>query len=480
MDTFTNLVENKKSAPKALKVRKIYINEDPNVEEIEPCPKCWSQNRQSNVRYMFVSMQEAIFKCEASNCMFPFRDFKYKNYSEQTVYYYQPVVEETPLALTSLTPPQENVATCSKDAQLCKDFNLHFISPERTHSATTRSANSNDLNIFDSPSLSYSNLAEGFDTGFIDDILNELGEVSSPEKKPVIMSPLRPATQEKEATKSNRQLKRCLQMFEETKISDCKTDGIFKVPPLPGTDVCTSPSKLKSKKSFTQKRHSHFRRTNHSSFTSEKYLKKNRLKPLQFLESLNNIRQAEDIRKKTKESTHMPGIQRLSNQKVARMLDFIERSMKNKAPTPESVTRPQMDLVANFVIPEQSPPTRKRRESKRLSLSETVLQDTQFEYSSTDDELLRSPSKLTQMNDPIKEDPREESQPVTDEMRLPSFAELVHFVHPEQLPCGKLGTYASAVTGVRSAGCSPTRVEQWEVTPPRRIHSMESLSSLLE
>ncbi|XP_058463930.1 uncharacterized protein LOC131438129 [Malaya genurostris] len=477
MDVFTSLIENKTSAQKTLKVRKIYINEDPNVEKSETCPKCLSQNRQSSVRYMFINMKEAIFKCEAVNCMFPFRNFKYKNYIEQSVYYYQSDADEKLPDLTSFDSPVNS--TSDKSAQLCKAFDMHFISPDRNHSSTSSPAknlDSSDLNIFDSPSLSYSKLAEGFDTGFIDDILSDLGESSASEKTPILVNPLRPSAEEQVTSKSNRQLKRCLQMFQENRISDCKTDGIFKIPALPNPDGPVSPLKLKFKKSSPHKRNSFVRRSNLSKLTSEKILKKNHMKPLQFLESLNNIRQPEDTRKISKESSLMPGIQSLGNQKVARMLDFIERSMKNRTPTSETITTQHNYITPKLAVTVQNPPVRKRKDSKKLSLSETVLQDTRFVYGSNDESFKSSTSNEASKD----EKPQQNAQLESEEPSLPSFEELVHFVHPDKLPFAKIDSYASAVTGVRSVCCSPTRIEQWETTPPRRIHSMESLSNLLE
>ncbi|XP_055537675.1 uncharacterized protein LOC129725647 isoform X2 [Wyeomyia smithii] len=474
MDLFASLIANKCSAPKTLKVRKVY-------EKSESCPKCWSQNRQSSVRYMYINMQEAIYKCEAAGCMYPFRDFKYKNYVEQTVYYYQAADEE--ISIPDFSSLAVNEATTPKDVDQAKtsqtgDFKLTFESPERFSSQNaftpfTSTPGQSDLNIFDSPSLSYKNLAEGFDTGFIDDILNDLGE-PSPEKKQINTLPLEPVTH-LEVNKTKRQLKRCLQMFQEDKAGIAKPDNeLFKVPPLPGSENANS-HKVKVKKVSPSKRHKSNRRTNYSTFpTAERLLKKNRMQPLQFLETLNSIRTNSEGSQQmdNQSSTQLPANKKLgNNQKVARMLDFIERSMKNRAPIVEPVIINSTDLVLKRVKRK----SRKKKELKRRSLSQAVLQDSQFEYSSSEEDHSSS-SAVSSDND--------STQCSDEEPFLPSFRELVHSIHPCQSTAGtgaggKMIT-ASSTTGFRSAGCSPTRIDPWEATPPRRIQSMESLSSLLE
>ncbi|XP_053688465.1 uncharacterized protein LOC128737784 [Sabethes cyaneus] len=474
MDLFASLVENKSLAPKTLKVRKVYVNEDPKEEKSEPCPRCWSQNRQSNVRYMFINMQEAIYKCEAANCMYPFHDFKYKNYLDQTVYYYRAVDEEI-LALSHFGSLLSNEASSSSDmdhsiGSPTTEFKLDFQSPDRDASA--KIPGQSELNIFDSPSLSFKNLAEGFDTGFIDDILNDLGE-ASPEKKPTVNSSPAQSVVQLGVNKSNRQLKRCLEMFHEDKFNTAKHDSeLFKVPPVPGLETSNS-HKVKLKKGSPSKRVKSNRRTSQSSSPSaERILKKSRMKPLQFLETLNSIRTvSEESQQQDVSVSAQPTNKKLgNNQKVAKMLDFIERSMKKRAPIVEPVVSNTLDPLLNRTMRKTS----KKKELKKRSLSEAVLHDSQFEYSSSEEEQGLSSFSIGSTS----------TQCTDDELSLPSFEELVHSIHPSQNNTTKESTDETANvnsgTGFRSAGCSPTRIEPWEAIPPRRIQSMESLCSLLE
>lgn len=53
------------------------------------CPGCSERNRKSGFRYFFVNEHEAIYKCESSDCLFPFREFIFKNFTDNTVYRYQ-------------------------------------------------------------------------------------------------------------------------------------------------------------------------------------------------------------------------------------------------------------------------------------------------------------------------------------------------------------------------------------------------------
>lgn len=46
---------------------------------------------------MYISLEEAIYKCSGRSCMFPYRNFKFKNYTDKTVYRYKILsTEEVP------------------------------------------------------------------------------------------------------------------------------------------------------------------------------------------------------------------------------------------------------------------------------------------------------------------------------------------------------------------------------------------------
>lgn len=70
-----------------LRVRycKVFVDEDPNKPETDqPCPDCKRRNVDSKLRYMYINIDLAVYKCP--NCMYPHRDYKYKNYHDRTVY----------------------------------------------------------------------------------------------------------------------------------------------------------------------------------------------------------------------------------------------------------------------------------------------------------------------------------------------------------------------------------------------------------
>lgn len=488
MDYFAYLIANKTSAARTVKIRKIYINEDPTQEDTEPCPNCLARSQSSNVRYMYVNLQEAIYKCEAPNCMYPFQNFKFKNYTDNTVYVYTSA-EETPPALedfvgqsfpnNALSPvkhPPGQLPSMNESSLI--DFGFNFFSPERSSSNSNRAseespAKNASLNIFDSPSLSYKNLVQDFDTGFIDDILQDLNQ-SSTEKtsKPVLASPVRVVESK---SKPGRQLKRCLQMFKETAVP---SDVTFKVPPLPGAEI-PSPPKIKPKKHSPLRRSKHARRTHLTSggSSSEKVPKKRNLKPLEFIESINSMHPKAV-------ASPEPEVKPSCNRRVENMLNFIERSMKNRQPKPLPATTPRPASPPKHSAKRPIESHRSYRKTHRyMSLSEAVLNDHRFEYSTSESEQEDAPETVPS---PVKSDGDASSESVTsqedpptipDQSSLPSFENLLMHIHPGE---PKMQHQNFPPVGFRSAGSSPTRVPQWAQTPPRRIHSMESLCDLLE
>lgn len=443
MDAFAQLVRHREQAARKIKVHKTYINEDPNVEDVTHCPKCWSRNQQSSVRYMYINLNEAIYKCESASCMYPFRNFKFKNYTDKTVYYYTALdAEESAVAAPVLDDFLEMSSPSKGQPSPVKgqvgansslfDFNLDCFSPEKVASGSSPLSNikTPDRNIFGSPSLL--NLVKDFDTGFIDDILSELGGgAGSPEKQssPVVrVTPPKPVA-------TSKQLKRCLQMFQQkTEVGDVQ--GVFKVPPVPGTEPPVSPkSKTRKSPGEHRRRHKHPRRPKHSSsssavldgpLSSEQILQKSRLSPLQFIESLNS-RKPPDGGTKEPTPTPVPGIKRLGNQKVERMLNFIERSMKKRTPGTESPStssdeRSPLKRANQFT-------SARRKDTRKLSLSAAVLQDSQFRYEGGAEEecvepvVAASPEKEVPPSPPKQQ--AEAPPPV-----LPSFDELIDFIHP--------------------------------------------------
>lgn len=45
--------------------------------------------QQRFLKYLYVNIDEAVYKCESSSCLYPFRDFRYKNYADRTIFRYE-------------------------------------------------------------------------------------------------------------------------------------------------------------------------------------------------------------------------------------------------------------------------------------------------------------------------------------------------------------------------------------------------------
>lgn len=70
-----------------IRYRKVFIDEDPiQPEPQEPCPECRKRCVESTMRYMFINYDLAVYKCSGLNCLYPYENFKYKNYKDRTVY----------------------------------------------------------------------------------------------------------------------------------------------------------------------------------------------------------------------------------------------------------------------------------------------------------------------------------------------------------------------------------------------------------
>ncbi len=49
--------------------------------------------KQRYLKYSYVNMDEAVYKCENTTCLYPFRNFKYKNYVDRTIFRYERVID---------------------------------------------------------------------------------------------------------------------------------------------------------------------------------------------------------------------------------------------------------------------------------------------------------------------------------------------------------------------------------------------------
>lgn len=78
----------------------IFYNFENNNEFIafqntEKCPQCGEQGQTYFLRYFYLSLEEAIYKCGNSHCLYPNHHFVFKNLKDKTVYYYQEVEDGT-------------------------------------------------------------------------------------------------------------------------------------------------------------------------------------------------------------------------------------------------------------------------------------------------------------------------------------------------------------------------------------------------
>lgn len=130
-----------------IRYNKIFIDEDPNQEEQQICPECQLRGVQSYMRYMFINIGLAVYKCSSKDCMYPNEKFKYKNYNDKTVYRIEvtDIICETPdpVDLSSefapyfddqpqaqLPPPPPPAATCTYSANGLTNCDANFLDTE--------------------------------------------------------------------------------------------------------------------------------------------------------------------------------------------------------------------------------------------------------------------------------------------------------------------------------------------------------------
>lgn len=60
-------------------------------QNTEPCPHCSSKGLDKKLRYFYLSLEEAIYKCENETCLYPFDHFIFKRLSDNKIYYYEEI-----------------------------------------------------------------------------------------------------------------------------------------------------------------------------------------------------------------------------------------------------------------------------------------------------------------------------------------------------------------------------------------------------
>uniref|UniRef100_A0A240PL01 Uncharacterized protein n=1 Tax=Anopheles epiroticus TaxID=199890 RepID=A0A240PL01_9DIPT len=368
-------------------VRKIYIDEDPNKEQPIPCPRCLERNRQSMVRYLFLNLSEAIFKCEAADCMYPFRNFKFKNFEESTVYRYQLNSQnefDTNFASNFSTECYSYYSSIDHVASV--DFNLDFLSSDgATELQPQKALAAEPSSKAQPPPAAHENLSTCFDTRFIDDILQDLFP-STTNPMPKTCNETKTACSSTEITTIDlppkadsvftqpcgRKLEKCLKVFEKT--SNRNEDDVFKKPRAPAESNSLvvepiSPTKLRIKKiggsgtkmkSPTSKGNK-LKKSNDNALLpgvasvgglelkqARALVKNKKIKPLEFVSSLNTLLQDKNTNKPMVE--RQPLVRQSPNcAKVQKMLNFIQRSMKTseEKESPVAVATPVSDNVGS-------------------------------------------------------------------------------------------------------------------------------------
>lgn len=81
---------------------------------------------------MHVNIDEAVYKCESSACLFPFHNFKYKNFTDRTIFRYERIntTDEPRSGQKMYTSPSKVEIN-----DIMEDFNLNWLD----HSSTTES-----------------------------------------------------------------------------------------------------------------------------------------------------------------------------------------------------------------------------------------------------------------------------------------------------------------------------------------------------
>ncbi|XP_055694696.1 uncharacterized protein LOC129796634 [Lutzomyia longipalpis] len=184
----------------------------PEVEEalLSTCPKCGESNEISKVRYMFVNEEEAVLKCESSDCLYPFREFIFKNFSDGTVYRYQ--IEYSKQLFDSEIVPYEGLI---EDLSLQLDGKADVLSPEEPYPLD-----------FDLDAVLEHDTASDLSEQF-NDIKNWLENIVD-EKKEKIKENIEEILAERFHTPTPRKLKKCLEFVknEYTKQEVKQTDKL--------------------------------------------------------------------------------------------------------------------------------------------------------------------------------------------------------------------------------------------------------------
>lgn len=83
---------------------------------------CAKQGTQQHLRFFHVNINEAVYKCNSSTCLYPFRNFIYKNFTDNTVYRYERIRMCPTLCVPQLRPDSQIVPHVTGDISPSADY----------------------------------------------------------------------------------------------------------------------------------------------------------------------------------------------------------------------------------------------------------------------------------------------------------------------------------------------------------------------
>uniref|UniRef100_A0A336LKJ7 CSON009972 protein n=1 Tax=Culicoides sonorensis TaxID=179676 RepID=A0A336LKJ7_CULSO len=249
--------------------QKIYIDEDPNLTmDHEPCPECAKIGKTFNLRYMYLNLEEAVYKCSSPDCMFPYRNFKFKNFTDQTVYKYKIISSEN---------DESKYSNEISDTSWIESLSFSPIKRQENSSSAITSNGLDFLDVVSSDTIDRIKNSNAMDQlqSELNDILSShvnfesdtsLPKQSEPEKIPI---QIKRSTEKIQPTQSlvaksvnqikPKKLSKCYDFIRQ-KSGDQSNDGsTFKIPSYPLKDAVKikSPKKHHSSKSSRKSHHHH-------------------------------------------------------------------------------------------------------------------------------------------------------------------------------------------------------------------------------
>lgn len=210
----------------------------------ETCPHCTSKGRNSKLRYFYLSLDEAIYKCEYESCLFPFQNFLFKNLIDNSIYQYEEVFDEPREAYLKINldgkhenEPQNPISTkifCDNqrnpdiESYNC-DFSDLFDDFDNESESKVKSQETDNpdfLDFLDETEFKTEdfNASEILDENGIDNFIKSILN-DSPEKPTIKASPVKPTIETTQTLQKTNQtaagsqpkLSKCLQHIEKVK-----------------------------------------------------------------------------------------------------------------------------------------------------------------------------------------------------------------------------------------------------------------------